>query len=294
MIYEITERDIPRLYQLCYANKQLEVEVHKDVFIWLNKIDERILKAMCNEFGFKTFHCTPQESVYGFDGCIKKRISEKDEFIIFSAQIPFVQTFTEEECFSCDGTKIFCGSPCQFCDGTGKESRTDTLSAYRISASLKFLLMASSELVPLLSNQRELQLVHLELTTIIGTYGGDIHGFLSKTLVLWLKGYDREKFYEQVASKILQNMQETYKTLFPVYRSMEVFEHRVLLNEEGNSALIHIDCPGNACGLDPNQSIYKENEGYQIGGHNVDSPVQQLQLLVGLATLCELYDEAHK
>lgn len=52
---------------------------------------------------------------------------------------------------------------------------------------------------------------------------------------------------------------------------------------------INLDCPGEACGLDPvdyyNLSLER---GYDLAPHNVDSPLQQLTLLSGLAALCQL------
>lgn len=49
-----------------------------------------------------------------------------------------------------------------------------------------------------------------------------------------------------------------------------------------------IDCPGDACGLNPAGSRFsRQEEGYRFGSHNVDRPFQQLVLLVGLAAFWE-------
>jgi hypothetical protein len=49
---------------------------------------------------------------------------------------------------------------------------------------------------------------------------------------------------------------------------------------------VNLSCPGSACGLDP-ADYYDEavHKGYLLSPHNIDSPVQQLTLLVGLAAL---------
>ncbi|MEK7504823.1 MAG: hypothetical protein AAB589_00865 [Patescibacteria group bacterium] len=52
---------------------------------------------------------------------------------------------------------------------------------------------------------------------------------------------------------------------------------------------IHLDVPGDACGLDPDdRHDVSLDVGYKLCPHNVDSSFQQLGLLVGLAKLCQL------
>lgn len=52
---------------------------------------------------------------------------------------------------------------------------------------------------------------------------------------------------------------------------------------------LNMDVPGNACGLDP-ESYFEESleDGYTLQPHNVDSSLQQLTFLVGLAKLHDL------
>ena len=57
-----------------------------------------------------------------------------------------------------------------------------------------------------------------------------------------------------------------------------------------NGRLI-MNCPGDACGIHP-ENWYEENDkGYEFNCHNVDSPMQQITLLAGLAAL---HDEARR
>ncbi|MDP4000405.1 MAG: hypothetical protein Q8Q11_03175 [bacterium] len=54
---------------------------------------------------------------------------------------------------------------------------------------------------------------------------------------------------------------------------------------------VHLDVPGNACGLDPASSFSRDEEtdsAYKLTPHNTDSPLQQLTLLYGLARLEEM------
>lgn len=52
---------------------------------------------------------------------------------------------------------------------------------------------------------------------------------------------------------------------------------------------LNLDVPGDACGLDPSD-YYDESleKGYTLQPHNVNSPLQQLTFLVGLARLHDL------
>jgi hypothetical protein len=53
------------------------------------------------------------------------------------------------------------------------------------------------------------------------------------------------------------------------------------------NGFFHLDCPGDACGLDPCDSYQNTlDQGYEICPHNTDNPKQQLTLLSGLAALC--------
>lgn len=63
-------------------------------------------------------------------------------------------------------------------------------------------------------------------------------------------------------------------------------EFRVLLRRP---KWVNFSCPGNACGLDPEDYYEKSLDwGYQLVPHNVDSPLQQLTLLAGVAMLYQL------
>ena len=52
---------------------------------------------------------------------------------------------------------------------------------------------------------------------------------------------------------------------------------------------IHLECPGDACGLDPAyHSQPSLDDGMELVDHNCDTPLQQLTLLVGLIKIDEL------
>lgn len=51
---------------------------------------------------------------------------------------------------------------------------------------------------------------------------------------------------------------------------------------------LHLSVHGDANSLDPDQLEYQEMRGYKLWPHNLDSPVQQFPLLVGLGTLSDI------
>ncbi len=66
-------------------------------------------------------------------------------------------------------------------------------------------------------------------------------------------------------------------------------DFRVMIREGG---LIHLSCPGDACGIDPESSVtmFKKDDGYgyKMSPHNIDCKLQLLTLLGGMAKLHDL------
>ena len=78
------------------------------------------------------------------------------------------------------------------------------------------------------------------------------------------------------------------EAMYLVYQRMS--KHKSLVKEKFCAQLdqqgLHLTTAGNACGLDPG---WGENtsEPYSIEPHNIDSPVQQLSLVVGMASISD-------
>jgi hypothetical protein len=54
---------------------------------------------------------------------------------------------------------------------------------------------------------------------------------------------------------------------------------------------LHLNCPGNAAGIDPGENSWEMNKGHNYGGHNMDAGWQLLTILTGLG---ELHNIARK
>jgi hypothetical protein len=69
--------------------------------------------------------------------------------------------------------------------------------------------------------------------------------------------------------------------------NLEAFQLSASFKLKGRG-FFHLDCPGNACGLDPSDHPESLIKGYEFCPHNTDTPKQQLTLLTGLAAICTL------
>lgn len=120
------------------------------------------------------------------------------------------------------------------------------------------------------------------LTVVTGTRRGQVSGHsifgeVSVSLNRQLKELGRRQLPECTAAML-------DAARFMNGHDFDPDDFPACLNDDG----FVIDCPGNACGLNPAGSNFcRENEGYEFGCHNVDRPFQQLLLLVGLAALCD-------
>jgi hypothetical protein len=122
----------------------------------------------------------------------------------------------------------------------------------------------------------------VQTTTIQGMHGGSLGGMFSIPLVRWLS---RVRVNTQL-EKVENAMKAAYNRMLG-YRRYHRNDFRVWLAD--NQGWLNISCPGDACGLHPAdhyRSAHKE--GYDFACHNVDSPMQQLTLIAGLAALCDL------
>lgn len=125
------------------------------------------------------------------------------------------------------------------------------------------------------------QLMDINLITQTGDHGGSISITLGKAILPYLASKS-----DGSSPQIEESMRSAYDYMF----GRESFGHfRAYFRE---SRYIHLDCPGDACGLDPSHMASpSKDKGYKLLPHNVDSPLQQLTLLMGVAAL---HDEARK
>ncbi len=152
--------------------------------------------------------------------------------------------------------------------------------AFRFSATLQILFLALNAIEED-TDSPFLQLLSIDhLTTRSGIYGGAMSVRIFPPLCYWLSKHPDGDFLE-----IRSAMQQAYERMV-WERFFFPQEFKVFFNQP---KWIHLDIPGNACGLDPDSSWDDSLDmGYELVPHNTDTPIQQLTLLVGIAKLNQL------
>ena len=103
-----------------------------------------------------------------------------------------------------------------------------------------------------------------------------------------LRNWLRENMGEKVRQKISQWMENAYLRMFG-QQTVDSFDkhHLGLFIRDQN--WITFKCPGDRCDLYPNcTSVRTNHQGWEFIDHNVDTPMQQLTLLIGVASLATL------
>lgn len=166
-----------------------------------------------------------------------------------------------------------------------KQNQADWKNLYEISATLSlFLEIMNSHLQaekPTNSNLPQLMVLHLIAHR--GLHGGSLGGEYGIAFCNQLRKIRKDT---KVQCRVLDAMQNGLCRIF----NSEPFDHfRFEISEKGG---LIIDCPGDACGINPSDwSQISPDRGYEFGCHNVDTPAQQLILLIGLAILHQEVDK---
>jgi hypothetical protein len=162
--------------------------------------------------------------------------------------------------------------------------------AFQVSGTLTllsiFLNILDQNALPQDLHSKRKQLISIITTTGYGFYGCSINCKISRCLCQWISKSFKPDFEEL----IIKAMRKVYYHMHQEQDSdeyMRKYYFRFDLRENGR---FHLDCPGNACGLDPSHmDMGGIDEGFELSPHNTDTPSQQLTLLAGLAKICDLY-----
>jgi len=281
----ITREDIPCWYELSWRSKKpaIILKVHRDFIASIKSVSEDapIVKSLKEEFKFKRF-IGSFEANFGFDNAFIL-VGEKENFVEFMIKIPKIKKWTNENCSNCKGSgkEIFVDSRrnCFNCEGTGKKHIVDWQPAYAISASFtvftKLARFPKTE-----TSARFPQLITVNTITGMDLHGGSLGGEYSIPFVKWLSSLFGNSITEMVnAMKIAYNRMLGLRKFHQFHFSASV---------DYEDGWLNVDCPGDACGLNPVHNAgydMKRGFGYEFNCHNVDTSVQQITLLAGLAAL---------
>lgn len=266
-------------YELAWdeASASIALRVHQDVFKDHAFRESPIVRSLREEFKLGEFECDGGSSRFGFNA-VCSRAEDGNEFVKIGIDLPYIKE--DEKCDTCNGTgrDEFYNDECRFCGGTGKTYRIDYKRIFPLSATVRVLTVLVFS--PVKTSCLKKQLMTVETGMSIGLHGGSLGAGISPALARWIASNPND-----VANLAVRTMQTAW-------RKMMGKERDEFASYVGEGGRIHISCPGNACGLDPEfGSLYKDEWGYELAPHNVDTPQQQLVLLAALAAI---YSEARR
>ncbi|GMX58553.1 MAG: hypothetical protein MCSN_2070 [Candidatus Microsyncoccus archaeolyticus] len=278
--YFVEKEIIPCVYDISYRPGEIPcivISINKD---WIddnlkNKAIESIVNLlMYREYGFETFSFLDSE-YFGFDNAIKKG-KTKNGFVDYFVEIVPIRKSGENVCAYCKGTGYNkeLEMKCSFCDGNKLEIIYDFKPILAISCSLQVLTMLFEDTEKNYNTDKNQLLTFkidaLRKFSISGSYG--------KEFCYWLNSFKDGRVFPSV----IKAMKEVYTRM---YKRNDYYGFDAYVNKD---AWLIINCPGDACGINPEHYYSRENEGFRFSCHNIDGPAQQLMLLTGLAVLNEM------
>ena len=220
---------------------------------------------------------------WGFGGVLtpcKYQHSDSPDYLAwFSIGVPLVEKDVGV-CDDCDGSKEDGeGMNCLRCSGTGRKTVMDWKVAKHIAMTLSSLCFLfqwpDKELVDGLKTNW-LQLLSLQTHYEMGC--APLGAILASPFGFYVRSFSNTSL-----PLVKEAMKNTYLTAFPGYKRFGDYHFDAVIRERGQLSLT---VPGDACGLlvDGFDSSLRMRSGYlKLTDHNVDSSIQQLSLVCGLA-----------
>jgi hypothetical protein len=282
----IDREEVPCWYELSWREKPpcIVIRIHQDRAATWEKISPQapLVEHLRKEFGFTSFQGSLKGN-FGFDNAIRA-VGKKGDFFEFLVSMPRVQMKLKTPCDRCEGSgkdEFLPGQKCFSCRGSGKEYVFRWKKAFAISASLSILLRQLEFVDGEISTSASFpQLLTVITRTEKGMHGGSLSGTYSRILARWLSSF---KPYTGI-QEMIEAMKTAYAYMY--MRGGDDFD-RFRASVDYENGWLNVDCPGDACGLNPAHGRVRAGEGYEFSCHNVDTPVPQLTLLAGLAALHE-------
>jgi len=308
---DIKKENIPCLYELSWDEKTAAIilRVHQNLAKKIIPPISHTVLDLAKHFGFSDFWGNfSQDPFFGFSPGALKSLRKSDEFVVFRADIPPIERIAKEICPLCsgDGKGFFehcqkCGGKgvlpvlCEHCQGTGQNEDgkclycnggkvayyNDWQAARALAASFAlFFEFASAYMLRSESDQaKQLQLLEISLCVSKENYG--IGGNYGIPMAEWLCGCGQREF-----PAIKQAMMTAWQKMWGKLCGLDV--HRFRSEIAYGAGRITLSCPGDRCDLYvPCGESPSPGRGCVFCDHNVDTCAQQLDLLCGLAALCD-------
>ena len=282
---------LPRCYGLSwdFKKKSLLFKIEKrlisktqEFFQGNNKFMEYFLNEYTIPNNFANFG--KPEKPFGFEDQFQWQ-KENQYDIIYSWSLPPVLYETKKPCVRCKGKgKIRNYITCYDCRGTGK-GYLNTKDSFFTSGMLTFHILSwymgsqllNESVMNLCLNDRR-QLMHVETTHTQGMWSCSISGWASKEVLDWINKVPNNK-----VQPLLDAMDSVEKLIWANSRHSKEFEFSFYAKNRFSFKI-----PGGASSFGTCGGIINPYyTGEALGGDNVDSRIQQLYLIVGMASLSD-------
>lgn len=275
------EKNVPCWYELGWdkETKSLILRVHKDFVkeTMFFPTHDSMIWSYKKEFGFLSYSYDFSGEHFGFDNAFKKR-EESGDFIEYEIKIPNLGMEVICDYCSCTGKNSF-DEPCPICHGSKKKISYDFTPALAISASFTIFFKLAYQGRNMKISSKQFQLFEIETVTERNSVGNGsaINGWFSERLTTWLRGLQNSSFADIILAMKIANSQ-MYNGTNGIFESLQ-FDASI-----GKKGRLILKCPGDASGIYP-MSNDQGKEDYIFGSCNMDSSVQQITVLTGLAAL---------
>ncbi|MDO8638903.1 MAG: hypothetical protein Q7R43_04975 [Candidatus Daviesbacteria bacterium] len=256
--FDIIQDNIPTVYEIGVGEDEHSLKIKTDSKTFQDINDHfkdpnhKWINFLKNKFRLSDF-CSLPETDWGFGSVLKQENVENDS-ILWRCDLP-----------------------------EGKTKEISWPALYNISASLMVMFDSLSISEEKTSSQIP-QLMHLSLSVGFDLHGGSMNAYFGKSIIPWL-----EKQPHDLSNKdIEQTMRNTDMHLNgKLIKHQDQYLYRFLAWTR-QPCWINLMCPGDACGLDPEDYNDPRPDGYKLLPHNIDSPLQQLTFIMGLARMHDL------
>ncbi|MFA5368543.1 MAG: hypothetical protein WC303_00865 [Candidatus Paceibacterota bacterium] len=283
--FEVSERITPCLYEISYVDRDgqpvLLLKIHKD-FVRKYK---NIMPIRSFLYNFQRMHNLEEFSpfgkkYFGFDKSFKLNKITKN-FIEYEIEIPVFRKRLPQVCEHCKGSgrdEDF-DRKCSWCDGSGFKILYDWKPFHAICSSLQIFANMAEIFDGSISTKNN-QLLTFKLVCGEGQGHYPISGSYGVEFCNWLNTMPDYYEFKDVILAMWNVHTHIYNRDAAIYCLS--FEAHVR-----SSAWLILSCPGDACGIFPVDS-WEPGKGMEFECHNMDTPIQQILLLVGLAVLSDL------
>lgn len=257
---------IPAWYELSFRSGEISkfppgliIKVHRRALEYLEKMPwttAPVVPHFIKQFGLSTF-TPPKEGVCGFDSAFTLESSDDPDWIVWKVEFPKIKAKLES-----------------------LESPPKTTIAIRTTMEVFFncLWLFDRD-----TGSQQKQLIIIECICLPNSEHHRGNGSLSAILTPDAIGWLSLQPHKTHLQPVIQAMKEVHGYMWEGTSRNDRFGAFCR-----QPKYINLDVPGDACDLSPDDHNQNMTEGYTLVPHNVDSGLQQLTFLAGLAKLHDL------